>query len=626
MTIKISPDDDRDEIARKVGGTVDNESLRTSETRRRRLEQSSQRRTRVWDLRLDIDPKHPTAHVDQNTGTPEVVVTGRRLPQPVSDLDGADWDYAAQRALSWHEDGHVLFTDHDDFAHRLKIVSSGDKGTAKQLWNALEDGAIEKAIAAKWSNAYDVLRLLRINLFHDNEPGIMDVERGGQVFPVAHATQAVLLDEWMSDVYDIDRGVKAKLLSDDPEYHFAVEEDRELFIDEILPLIENVVPDVLSEPNSVQRNRRIFEFIEEVLDHLDDSKADGKSQMNRDENETSEGMPDDASEGHSGPAQQDADVLADVEPEDIDKVVVGGEEPSGPPVDVELPDDVEVEIAEDVGDQRREEAGVSGELIEELEDFAEALDSGSEGLAQREIVLPSGYTEANESVYQEASGASQVLAQLLRNRLQQERHSERKLHQRRGRYTGRGGAGRRAIRGEKEVKERVIQPEDKDYHFAFVLDRSGSMRGRTMREAEKALGMLALALEKVGVEVMVVEMINNEARLAKPFQTAVEANKDNLFHGQTAGSTPLSESVDVVRERLKGAAGNTAMVVVTDGDPDSPTQFKEAIRNCSMPTLGVNLTSADTPSGMDDYDRAVAARPGSDLQQTLTQLIQEIMF
>ena len=624
MTITINSDSDRNEIASKIGATVSAADLRTSDTRRIRLEQSSQRRTRVWDLSLELDGSHPTAHVEMDRDVPHVVVTSRKLDQEATDLDEQKWDYAAQRALSWHEAGHVLFTDHSDFRKRLNGLQSGDKGTAKQLWNALEDGAIEMALADKWNNAYHVLRVLRANLFAMNEAGIQDVEQGGRVFPLAHATQAVLLDEWMNEVYDLNRQTKAKLV-DGGEFHFATDEDREIFIDEIIPLIEDVVPDVLSEPNAVARNQRIFDFIEEVLEHISDGKADGKSQMNRDESQSPEGMPDDASEGHSGEAQQDIDELEDIDPEDIEKVKIGDFDPDAEPLDVDLPDDVEIEIEDDISSQIQQEAGIGEELLDEMENLTDVLDSGSNELANDRILLPDEQWEPDESVFQRAKAGSQTLAQLLRNRLQQERHSAVKRNQKRGRFTGRGGAARRAHRGEKEVKERVVEPEEKDYDFAFVIDRSGSMRS-SMQKAEEAMVMLALALEEVGVDVMIIEMYNNEVRLAKPFGVPSEQQKDRLVHGNVSGSTPLAPSVDLARERLNAEGDNSYLVVVTDGAPDNVDAFETSIRNCSMPTLGVNLTNHDEPAGMGDYDRAVAASPGEDLQQVLTQLVQEVMF
>jgi len=626
MTITITSDTDRDEIARRIGATVDPADLRTSDTRRKRLEQSSQRRTRVWGLSLEIDESHPTAHVEPGRDDPHVVVTGRKIDQHVTDLDSEDWDYAAQRGLGWHEDGHVLFTDHDDFETRLRNLSTGDKGTAKQLWNALEDGAIETALAEKWTNAYDVLRILRANLFAVHEAGIQDVEQGGRVFPLAHATQATILDEWMHEVYDLGRKTKSTLAdADDNEFHFATDDDRAVFMDEILPEIEAVVPDVLSEPNAVARNQRIFDFIEAVLPLISKGKADGKSQMNRDESQTAEGMPDDAAEGHSGEARMDADELDDIEPDDIDKVVIGDPDPAADPVDVELPDDVEIEIAEDVSGQKKQEAGVGDDLLDEVDKLKKALDTGPGTLATDEILLPDERWDANETVFQRARQASKPLAQLLRNRLQQERHSEVKRHQRRGRFTGRGGATRRAQQGATDVKERVIEPDEKDYDFAFVIDRSGSMRS-SMTKAEEAMIMLALALEAVGVNVMIIEMYGNEARLAKPFGVPTGQQKARVAHGNVSGSTPLSPSVDLARERLNAEGENAYLVVVSDGAPDNTSAFERAIRNCSMPTLGVNLTNRGDPAGMDDYDRAVAAQPGEDLQQVLGQLVQEVMF
>lgn len=619
MTIQITGDDDRNDLARKVGATVDRAQLRTSGSRERRLERASQRRTRVWDLQLEIDPNVPTAHCDQNGDTPTIRVGGKEFEQPVTDLGPVEWDFFAQRALAWHEDGHVLFTDHDHFMSCLNGIANGDKGTAKQFWNALEDGAIEKQLAGRWSNAYDVLRVFRANMFLDQDPGIHDMEEGGQVFPLAHAVQAVLLDDWMSEVYGYDRDIRSKLVDpDDHEYHFGHADDREIFIDDILPLIDDIVPTVLSTPDAQYRNGEIFTFIKAVLDLLDDSAADGKAMMNRDSGETEDGMPDDASDGHSGEAREDADQL------DGGAAVPSDSDESSDPTDVEIDPEMEAEAQEKAAGDRRSEAGLSDDLLDELEEMSDIAAGGE--IQSSSIEYPNDNWTVNEATFEAAKRGSRSLARILKSRLQRERASETKRHQDRGRFTGRGGAAQRARRGERKVKEQVTDPDEKDYHFVFLLDRSTSMSGGKIRKAEEALGSLAMALEEVGVDVMIVELYSSRARLAKPFAKDVEQAKAEIFSGQVSGGTPLTPALEMSRERLKMEGENSYMVVVTDGAPAAPGQFTNEINLSTMPVLGVNITDEPKPTGMSEYDRAVAVSPTGDLQQALADYIREVMF
>lgn len=625
MSLEINTDDDRAQITRTLGRAVDAEQLRTSSTRRKRLEQSSQRRTREWDLNLDIDPEHQTAHTDMNQDPPEIVVTGRELPQPVTDLDRENYDWLAQRALGWHEDGHVLYTDHDSFEDLLSNISQGNQGAAKQLWNVLEDGAIEKALAGEWSRSYDVLRTFRANMFDDMEPGMRDIERGGNIVPVLQATSAVLMDEWMNNVYDLSTDILSLLLADDMSYHFGCDDDRETFENDILPEIRAVVPDVLSEPDPVARNERIFEFIEVVLNTLDDVRDDGRAPANVDDEESVEGIPDDAESSTGQPKGEVPDELEDTDPGDIQKVTVKpGDVDSDESLDVEIPDDVEVEIAEEVSQQKVEESDASGDILDEIEELQSAIQSGSGGLDNDSLLLPEGEGTSRPSVVQEARDASHTLAQLLKQRLQSERESDVRHGTRRGRFTGRGGATARAHRGVKRVKQQKVEPDEKDYSFGMILDRSGSMGRSEMESAEVALGTLVMALEQVGVDVMVIELYNTEARLAKPFGAPWKQYKDELFHGRTGGTTPLSDAVDLARSRLLKEE-NAYLTVVTDGKPNDSDKFERVIRETPIPTIGVSLTSGD-PAGMDDYDRAVSASSGADLEQSLRDLVTEAMF
>lgn len=629
--VTIQLDDDRSTIANRIGATVDRDDLRTSESRRRRLQNGSQRRTMEWGLRVELDASHQTAHVEIDVDDdPKIVVTSREVDQPITGLDGPEWDYLVQRALGWHEDGHVLYSDIPDKDDRLNTYDTGQKGTVHQIWNVLEDGAIERQLTQRWSNAYPLLQALRANLFEENTPGIPDVERGGVLFPVAHATTAVLMDQWMQEVYDISTGVTVTLLDpQDSEMHFARENDRDIFVDMIYPAIQQVVPDVLTTADAVDRNRRIFEFVDEIMPYIENSKADGKSQMNRQDGEGEGGMPDDSRESHAGEQRQQARDLEDVDPDDIEIVDADDLDPDdledAIPIDqVDLPDDVREAIEEKVAGDRAQESGATGSLLDEIEEMQDSISAGGDDLEVDEIVLPDRDTTADEAVYQSALRASRPLAKLLKNRLQQEETTSIKRNQRRGRFTGRGGSLVRAARGEKEIKERRVEPDEKNYHFTFVLDGSGSM-GSIMSQAEESLGMLAFALEDNGVETMILKLHDSKAKLAKPFGVSTEDAKDQVFTGRTAGGTPLAPAVDLARERLQREGENNYLVVVTDGAPANDERFADAIERCTMPTIGINIGNKN-PAAMGRYDRAVKASPGDDLQSVLTDLVQQVMF
>jgi hypothetical protein len=565
---------------------------------------------------------------------PKVVVTGREIEQPVTDLPRSDFDFLCQRALSWHEAGHVLYTAYDHFRDELDDrFTSADKGFAKEIWNALEDGAIELQLTRKWSNSYGVMRAERANMKVAKTPAIRDPEnstenRDSYLHTMSHAIFNAIMGTWEEQVYDLEAIYRDALYDEnDMSHHFLRDNganDREIFMENVKPLIDDVVPKVLSTADPKERNNIIFDFVEDVIQYVDQAQAGGKEQMDRQDGQSANGSPDDASESHSGEAQELATELEDVDPDDLQPADVDPDDVDDV-TEIEVDDDVQREMQKKVREQKMNESGMTDDTVDDLEDWTEAL-RGEEGIASDKIEFPTDDPEANADTYERARGNSRALARVFENRLQREQRSKVKRHQRRGRYTGRGGSTLRAVRGEREIKERVIEPDDKDYNFMFILDRSGSMSGKTVEEAEVALGTLGLALEDVGASTAVLDLYSSEAQLAKTLNTPMDQAKNRVFNGKACGGTPLTETVQLAKERLVREDGNNIMVVITDGCPGNADRFETAVQSCPMPVVGVSLTDMDSVPGESVYDRSTTAVPGSDLQQVLMDLAREVMF
>jgi len=523
---KITPDSTRDDLARSVASTVSREQVRTSDSRQSRLHKNVRRQARNWNTTLDIDPDHSSAHVEADLNedgepAPNVVVTGGAIDQPVTDYSGRAWDWLVQRSMGVHEVGHIRYSDIEDKDERLSGFSSGEKGVAQNLWNAAEDGAIERQITQRWSNYYTALRALRANLFDDIEFGFASPD--GTVFPLAHAAQASILDLWMREVYDLDVGAVTGLLDPDSDLNFAKENDRDLFENEVLPRCERVVEVALTEPNATSRNAGMFHHIEQIIDLLDEADADGKAQANGDgeSDDDGNGMPDDARQNHSGAAESDAEEIeapADASPSETDGTPQQPAESLADPGDLDLDGDLEARAVEESADDQRAEAGLNDDLLDELEEMSGTL--GGDNLKTREIQYVDPTGEPDSTRLNEARQHSGRLAQILRNRLQSEERTETRRGQRRGRLDS--TALHRTSLGERDVKKRKVEPEDKDYRCVVVLDRSGSMGGGPVQAAEVATGMLTMALEEVGVDTMLLDLHSSEVRLSKPFGTSTE--------------------------------------------------------------------------------------------------------
>lgn len=681
MTFTISPDDDRDDIERRAGAALSRTAVRTSDAREDRLRRNVRRQSRTWDAALEIDapadhddPEDaiPTACVkDDGSDAPYVMITGREIPQPVTDYSPQSWDWIVQRAFAVHEVGHIRYTDMVHWQNLLTSrFSHGSHGVAHSLHNALEDGANEKQITRRWNNYYPILRALRANIFAETTPGIEDPERGGYAFPVVHAIHSACLDLWTREVYALNIGTVDGLLDDDDdELHFATQNDRDLFEQDALPLTEAVVDDVLTTPAPQARNDRIADFIEDVLDLLDDADADGKAQKNgeRGQGDDGSGMPDDSrdSEG-AGRADADADELGEDGDEsgaggagDDDDAKDGDESAGGAgdgdddgddeqPADgagdgddggdddgdldglgeMDVDADLESRAADESSTDAQQASGTTDAVIEELEEMADSLAQGaSAGLESDTVQIPTEPWDVAQERAQRAQEDANSLAHILRQRLQSERRSETRMNQRRGRFTGRGGAAMRASRGRSEVKEQTKEPDEKDYHCLLVLDRSSSMSGSDIEAAELASGMLIEALEEVGVETMLLEMYESTARIAKPFGVSTDSRPHRVYNGQTSGGTPLQEVLEIGKARLDRVGGEKFMIVATDAEIPNPDEYEQTIRGMTFPVIGVNITAADEVTGAGCFDREVVTPADADrLKQALEAELMEVMF
>lgn len=671
--MEITADTTLDDVRNAWGSSVTRDDLRTANSRRGRLQRLSRLRSRNYDVTLALDPDHRTAHVNQEPDSgPEIVVTARELDQPVTDYPAEAWDWLAQKAFAIHEVGHIKYTDHDDFMARLDDVDASLKGTAKNIWNALEDGAIEVQIRKRWPNYSVPLLHLRANVFADNEPGIEDPEQGGNVVPVAHAVQTGALD-----LATYNSGAYQRLLDDDDgEFHFSSKRDRELYKRNIAPKLADVVPKVLSEPVGARRNKMIFEFIDDIAEYIDDADADGKAQQNRDEQQSG-GMPDDATESHSGGAESDADALDDetaqqaeervseivgddgtgddedadgdddapvkpVDPDgtldtdddeedadgaagdagdDADDEGQGATDETGDPLETD--DELADELQESVSDQRSEESGATADMMDEMDSLMDA--AGGDELEDDKIVVPDARGDGDRDRFNRYKAQSARFEQLLRQKLKQERKSKTKRGVRRGRLDG--PSLHRTQTGSKGVKKREQSPDEKDYAITIVVDRSGSMSGTKVAEAEETLTKIGTALEAVGVDVMVINLLDSKAQVGKPFGVDFENRIDHVVNNDTGGGTPLAQCIRLARERLNQypTSAQRAMMVITDGSPSSPDDYSDALERCAMPVIGVQLTSG-SGAGEEFYHRYVTAAPGTGELQAMTQeLVQEAM-
>lgn len=709
----IGPDTKPEELKKSIG-VGQGEKLRNS-SRREAYLQKVAGLVALRDLVLYV--RGQGAHVKLNKETPEINVTGERHEQPTTDISEDEFDLLVQEVLTIHECGHILFSDWESFERYMNRVSMNNRHLFKHIWNAAEDGAIERQ-SCEELNVRDDFRVMYANL-HESQPGGFGIEQDSLVqtnsgddsfykFPIAHATITAILDLWQDELYDESSGSLERLLDpDDKKFIFGSPDDRDTFID-FLPKITSYVEDMLTQPKARKRNKRTWDFWEDFQDLLEDAQVTGKRPLS-DSGGGENGMPDDAQPG-IGEDARDADdleegdgsggVIIEVDvpssdggddedeengwgvgdEEDEDEEGEGGDEGEDEDADGDEEDedgsdtgegdDEEGESDEgsesDDGDDQegdeddsgsddgrdggnqsgngglneaeervqerysreidREAEEVGGDnTMSEAEEFLEILkegnDSGKMPDPNLQLVIPES-DSFNTDRYRQAKNDSRALARLWEQKLQQQQKTQVKHGKRFGTPDSRSMS--QSGRSTKVFKTRNT-PDKKDYECMVVLDRSSSMSGQLMRQAERSAGALLMSLYSIGVDVSMISLESNEAVLEVPFGADPDEQKNIIFTGATGGSTPLSECTYLARHRMNRHATKTRfMLVITDGRPDKQSEFVKQVNECNFPVLGVEI--GGNGAGNPGYDRSTEVPQNGNILSSLRNLVNEVMF
>jgi Mg-chelatase subunit ChlD len=681
---RLTPSVDIASILERIGVGKD-EELRRSSRRRRYLEKLSRVITPQRPS-VSLDPNITTACVNQRGNEPVVTITSNEFEQDSTSLSRDVYDMTVQEALLVHEVGHILYTDSEAFQRTLSRVELGRKNAYKRIWNSLEDGAIEEQLRRKFS-VTDELHVLNSNLMADKaavDDAVEPYETPSQDLDLFKAVSLALLD---LAVYDSGRLARLRD-ADDTGLTFATEADAELF-EGLLPKTKAVVSDVLTEPDPLVRTERIYDFWVELSDALDESQErreeadsqqtqlgeagqpanDGDSDAGDD---TSADVPDSAEIASADvmlvdkpddttndniDGAIDADRLDDVDREALEESIDDSSEPetTGSDMDDESdtealtasesqtdmdavgdtsgsgsltePDEAEQRIEESRRDQLRQEGTeVDGaqELLEEVEEYMEIVTDMDEEETHVEVEMVKSKDLYESERWTSANSRSNQIAQQLRSSLREERRSRLVKNQRQGRFDRSRMIN--AARGSPRVFEREREGNDKDYDCLIVLDRSGSMRGSTIRLAEDAVTSFALALEDVSVGVSVVGMRSNTAGVENAFGRSVEDDRGSLLSERCGGGTPLTETLALARRRLEGRgdSSNPFILVVTDGRPNHPQNFREELSRVNFPVLGIYVNTDRDDSSL--YHRQVNVSDESEIDESMLRLAREVMM
>lgn len=315
------------------------------------------------------------------------------------------------------------------------------------------------------------------------------------------------------------------------------------------------------------------------------------------------------------------------------------DEPSAP--DNESPEQNEG-LAEDlrgkIQQEQEQASGVDDDLKDEMDAFKDMMDSdngsrqsGNTPLEGLEFQIHRG--TGDDKDWSQAMQDGQSLANILHEKLRQEKKKSTRRNQRRG-NVDRSQLPNLVTSGNTRIFKKTERGGEKDYSCIVVLDRSGSMGGRDIQVAEQAVGAFMYALDEVGIDACLMDMYRNNARIVSPFGQQIKAAHGGIYSGEAGGSTPLSDCLFAARERLEMRGGNPFVIVITDGHPDDNEEYMNQLRQCHMPVLGVLLNLGQDPESVPDwmdeqkrnYHREKMVFNSDQLSETLEQLAWSVMF
>lgn len=272
------------------------------------------------------------------------------------------------------------------------------------------------------------------------------------------------------------------------------------------------------------------------------------------------------------------------------------------------------------------------------ESAAEAsLEQALEDLNHDTIVLPDDDAAFNDTRWRDSVTAAEPVAARFKARLKQSQRSSTRSGTLAGTRPDRRLLYQTATGDPRVLKQRA-SGDDKRYQFVLILDRSGSMRARQpgtangevidpIGDAERAVIQVATALEDVGVDVAIIDFLNDEIRVTKPFSLPTQDCKERLATGDASGHTPLGKALEVAINLLDAEAGHHPghIVAMTDDDPTDTDRYRQAFSDSPYPVHGtlINLTSHQTGSvdaSADLYDTTVSVTSTSELRDRILTL------
>lgn len=358
-------------MARNIVSAVNDRLKRqqpVSPERRRYLEQLARLMCRGYDPDVKFQDI-PTARCRHNDGDITIDVGRDIHDQTVTNFPHDIWTLVAQEGLIVHEIGHVLYTDfeaHESIKDRLGMNEMN--AFHDIVWNPAEDAAIEEQLRWKF-DCGEELDTYNSNLFTQQK-------EGAERLPIPQAVKISILEKGCYDAGALDEHLSG-------EQELVAPANRQVFDNQIVPEINSMLADVMTEPNPEVRYDRMLEFWEWLKQIMDDERdQDATDQYQNGQGDGyDEAKPDDTSGMTPGEL---ADQLEDLDEDDVREQL---EEIAQPPEQHDWDDILDEDeadgdadggqVGEDGDEQADDEPGL-GDLFSDFGDDGEDAEDGDQ--------------------------------------------------------------------------------------------------------------------------------------------------------------------------------------------------------------------------------------------------------
>jgi Mg-chelatase subunit ChlD len=143
--------------------------------------------------------------------------------------------------------------------------------------------------------------------------------------------------------------------------------------------------------------------------------------------------------------------------------------------------------------------------------------------------------------------------------------------------------------GDTSVFSAAVPGGEKQYHIVLILDRSGSMRGANIEGATESVTTFAHAAEQVGINVSVIDFVDNTARFVKPAVIPTREVAPALLSRATGGGTPLSDALSMARTLTHIKREQPIIITLTDGKPEEVDDVIDEMNEAHAPVCSITL-------------------------------------